>query len=42
MLAAQPSSDIRTFLKTENQREQVALEKEDDVPDIKSDLIVID
>ena len=30
------------FKKTENQREQVALEKEDDVPDIKSDLIVID
>ena len=40
MPSPKPSSDIRTlFKRTENQREQVAPEKDND---IKSDLIVID
>ena len=45
MPSPKPSSDIRTlFKRTENQREQVAPEKECNVRgnDIKSDLIVID
>ena len=43
MASPKPRSDIRTFFKrSENQREQVAPEKEGNVNDIKSDLIVID
>ena len=43
MASPKPRSDIRTFFKrSENQREQVAPEKEGNVNDIKSDLIAID
>ena len=43
MYSPKLSSDIKTFLKrTGYQREQVAQEKEGNVPSNKSDIIVID